>query len=51
MKMTKNIGMLVLAAWLGLTGLVPLLDLSFSDLDTIMSVLAIAAAVLIALGR
>lgn len=51
MKITRNIGMLLLAAWLVLTGLVPLLNLSFSGLGTVMAVLAIAAGVLIALGR
>jgi hypothetical protein len=51
MKLTRNIGMLLLAAWLVLTGLVPLLSLSFSGLGTVMAILAIAAGVLIALGR
>jgi hypothetical protein len=51
MKLTRNIGTLLLAAWLVLTGLVPLLNLSFSGLGTVMAVLAIAAGVLIALGR
>jgi hypothetical protein len=51
MKLTRNIGMLLLAAWLVLTGLVPLLNLSFSGLGTVMAILAIAAGVLIALGR
>jgi hypothetical protein len=51
MKLTRNIGMLLLAAWLVLTGLVPLLNLSFSGLGSVMAILAIAAGVLIALGR
>jgi hypothetical protein len=51
MKLTKNLGMLLLAAWLVLTGLVPLLSLSFSGLGTSMAVLAIAAGVLIVVGR
>ena len=51
MKLTRNIGMLLLAVWLILTGLVPLLRLSFSGLGTVMAVLAIAAGVLIILGR
>ena len=51
MKLTRNIGMLLLGAWLVLTGLVPLLNLSFSGLGTVMAILAIAAGVLIALGR
>ena len=43
--------MLLLAAWLILTGLIPLLNFSFSGLGTIMHVLAIAAGVLIVLGQ
>jgi len=51
MKMTSNIGMLLLALWLIVTGLVPLLNFSFSGLGTIMAILAIAAGVLIVVGR
>jgi len=38
MKASKNLGMLLLAAWLVLTGLITLIDLSFSGLSTIMAV-------------
>jgi hypothetical protein len=51
MKMTRNIGMLLLALWLILTGVIPLLNLSFSGLGTLMAVLAVAAGILIAIGR
>jgi hypothetical protein len=51
MKFTKNIGMLLLAVWLILTGLIPLLNFSFSGLGMIMAILAIAAGVLIVVGR
>lgn len=51
MKLTKNYGMLLLGAWLILSGLVPLLDLSFKGLGTVMTVLAVAAGVLIAMER
>lgn len=51
MKLTRNIGMLLLAAWLVMTGLIPLLNLSFSGLGTVMAILAIAAGVLIVVGR
>jgi hypothetical protein len=51
MKVTRNIGMLLLALWLVLTGLIPLLSLSFSGLGIVMAVLAIAAGILIAVGR
>lgn len=51
MKVTRNIGMLLLALWLILTGLIPLLNFGFSGLGTVMAILAIAAGVLIAIGR
>ena len=51
MKFTKNIGMLLLGIWLIATGLIPLLNLSFSGLSTIMAILAIAAGALIIVGR
>ena len=51
MKVTRNIGMLLMAAWLILTGLIPLLSISFSGLGTVMAVLAIAAGILIVIGR
>jgi len=51
MKVIRNLGMLLLAAWLVLTGLIPLLNLSFSGLGTVMAILAIAAGVLIVVGR
>jgi hypothetical protein len=51
MKFTRNIGMLLLAIWLILTGLIPLLNFSFSGLGTVMAILAIAAGVLIVVGR
>lgn len=51
MRLTKNLGMLLLGIWLVLTGLIPLLDLSFSGLGTLMAVLALAAGALILAGR
>ena len=51
MKVTRNIGMLLLAIWLILTGLIPLLNFSFSGLGTLMAVLVIAAGILIIIGR
>jgi hypothetical protein len=51
MKVTKNLGLLLLAIWLILTGLVPLMHLSFSGLGMLMSILAIAAGVLLLIGR
>jgi len=49
--MTKNIGMILLAIWLILSGLIPLLNLSFSGLGMLMAILAIAAGVFIVIGR
>lgn len=51
MKVTRNLGMLLLGIWLIATGLVPLLNLSFSGLGTVMAVVAIAAGALIIVGR
>jgi hypothetical protein len=51
MTLTRNLGMLLLAIWLILSGLMPLLSLSFSGAGTIMAILAIAAGVLILIGR
>lgn len=49
--MKRNIGLLLLAVWLILTGVIPLINLSFTYLSTAMAVLAIVAGVLIAFGR
>ena len=51
MKLTKNLGMLLLGIWLVVTGLMGLLNFSFSGLGPLMAILAIAAGVLIGLGR
>jgi hypothetical protein len=51
MRLTKNIGMILLAIWLILSGLIPLLNLSFSGLGMLMAILAIAAGVFIVIGR
>lgn len=48
-KVTKNIGMILLAAWLILTGLMQLV--TFPIPAMVMAVLAIAAGVLILLNR
>jgi len=50
-RLTKNLGMLLLGIWLILSGLIPLLSLSFDGLGTLMAVLAIAAGALIIAGR
>lgn len=49
--MRKNLGMLLLGVWLILTGVIPLINLSFAGLGTMMAVLAIAAGALIITGK
>ena len=51
MKATKNLGMLLLGAWLILTGLEGLAHLSFSGLWLIMAVLALGAGIMIVIGK
>ena len=51
MRLTRNLGTLLLAIWLILGGLIPLLNLSFSGLGTLMAILAIAAGVCLLIGR
>ena len=51
MTVTKNLGMLLLGIWLILSGIIPLVHLSFSGLGMVMAVLAIAAGILILIGR
>jgi hypothetical protein len=50
-RLTKNLGMILLGIWLIMTGLIPLLHLSFEGLPLIMAVTAILTGVLILLGR
>jgi hypothetical protein len=51
MKITKKIGMILLAVWLILNGVIPLLKLSMEGLPTIMAILAIVAGGFILLDR
>jgi hypothetical protein len=51
MKPPKDLGTFLLGIWLIVTGLIPLLHLSFSGLGPLMAGLAIVSGVLIALGR
>jgi hypothetical protein len=51
MRITKNLGLLLLAVWLIITGLAALLNFSFSGMSTVMAILALAAGVLILVGR
>ncbi len=47
----RNIGMLLAGIWFVLTGLVPLLNIHVNHLHVIMALLALAAGILILLGR
>jgi hypothetical protein len=49
MRLTKNLGMLLLAIWLILTGLAGFVSLG--GLSIVLNLLAIAAGILILLGR
>jgi hypothetical protein len=50
MRFTRNIGMLLLAIWLILTGLIAFIP-AISGLGIVLAILAIAAGVFILLGR
>lgn len=50
-RSTRNLGMLLLGVWLILTGLIPLLNFASAGLGTLLAALAVAAGVLILLGR
>ena len=47
----NNLGLLLLAIWLILSGLLPLVSVGIPAIGTIMNLLAIAAGVLILMGR
>ncbi len=51
LKLSRTLGIQLLAIWLILTGLIELLNLNFTGLSIIMGILAIAAGVLILLDR
>ena len=48
---TKSWGMILLAVWLILSGLIPLLSIHIDRSGTLMNVLALAAGVLVLFGR
>lgn len=50
-KMTNNMGLMLLGIWLIMTGLIPLLHLSFEGLPLIMAILAIVSGILVLFGR
>lgn len=51
MKLTRNLGMLLLGIWLIMTGLVHVFSISIPAMGTLLPLLAIVAGVLILLGR
>ena len=51
MRLTKNLGMLLLGIWLIVTGLLQLVSSPTPSIGTILAMLAIAAGVLILFGR
>jgi hypothetical protein len=51
LDINKNLGMLLLAIWLILSGLIALLGLSFAGLSALMGLLALVAGLLILFGR
>jgi hypothetical protein len=48
---TNNLGMLLLGIWLIATGLFPFVSITFVNMGLVLAVLAIAAGVLILMGR
>ncbi len=48
---TKNLGMLFAAIWFILVGLSGLFGLSFQGLSVVLTILALAAGILILIGR
>jgi hypothetical protein len=50
-KLTRNLGILLLGIWLTLTGLESLIGLSFGGLGTLMGLLALAAGAALLVGR
>jgi hypothetical protein len=51
MKITKNVGFLLLGIWLIITGLLQVVELPIPSIDVILSILAIASGVMIVLGK
>jgi hypothetical protein len=51
MKMTKNLGMLLLAIYLILVGIVGAFGINFGQLGILLPILAIAAGVAILIGK
>ena len=51
MRLTRNVGMLLLGIWLILTGLLQVVSISIPGIGSILALLAIVAGILILIGR
>jgi len=51
MKLTRSLGMLLLGIWLILTGLLQVVSIPIPAIGSLLALLAIAADVLVLLGR
>ena len=51
MNLTKNLGMLLLGIWLTVTGLLQVVSIPIPAIGLVLALLAIAAGVLILVGR
>jgi hypothetical protein len=51
MKLPKRLGMILLGIWLTLTGLQQVISIPIPSINIVMAILAIAAGILIMLGR
>jgi hypothetical protein len=51
MRLTRNVGMLLLGIWLILTGLLQIASISIAGIGIILALLAIVAGILILMGR
>ena len=51
MRLTRNVGMLLLGIWLILTGLLQIASISIPGIGIILALLAIVAGILILMGR
>jgi hypothetical protein len=51
MRLTRNMGMLLLGIWLILTGLLQIASISIPGIGIILALLAIVAGILILMGR
>ena len=51
MRTPRNAGMLLLGIWLILTGILPLLKISFPYIGMLLAIIALLAGILILTGR